>query len=492
MRSIRIFSFPIVAVLLGLFVSCIVASLFLVFNKKNLPVNRGVTGTIRRSKLPTAHLPNSFVEGRLLVPGRNLTVLLPDFVLGGPFSHAQFSVSIQARSTDSHLPNGCVYFFVVNISGSAVYSPVVTCKDGGVYTFEVDLVEPGSYNLKIRLGGSVGPIISADLCYSEGHNISFAGVGEQESIHFIFRPEELSASRSPKALLDNTAPSSYAASSVCSPEEFYHGRFVPELRNYSIGGLQKFDWRPFQRSASCNWPAFWGRELSVKCLEGKWIAFIGDSTLREIALDFVIDLYGSFNVSWESEDVALPGFENRTSQNLWDTLRSRPDLPRVTFMYIGHWDFKKRCGGVSSLWHRDVQARLKETFGDLSKPTPADVLIFNSGLHDVCGRSHKERFPAAFFSKFHRGIRFASKFGKRLIWKTTSPRLQRCMLYSGNFARGRWLDQQIVPMARELGFQIAEQYHLNIASQDGGDGMHCRMGLSCWTFASSLMNFICQ
>uniref|UniRef100_A0A7S2NQ17 Uncharacterized protein n=1 Tax=Cyanoptyche gloeocystis TaxID=77922 RepID=A0A7S2NQ17_9EUKA len=484
--SNRFCPFQTDACLLGLSALCIVVSLFLVLinlEDQGLHVpatSLSVTGSLGQQKPPTSRLSNSIVGGRLLIPNRNFTVLLPKFVLGGVVSQSQFSVSIQAKNIAGRLQNGCVDFFLVNISGSALYSPVVACKDGGVYTFLVDLVEPGIYNLKIRLGGSVGPLISADHCYSEGHNMSFDDVGEQESINFIFRPEQLPGSPAPKALSDS------AALEMCSPEEFYHGRFVSDVRNYSIGGALKFNWKPFQTRANCDWPAFWGRKRSFECLEGKWIAFIGDSTLREIALDFAVDLYGSFDPSW-----AHPSVRNRWNYDrLWDTGHSRPGLPRVSFIFIGHWVLSKNCGGVVSLWRRAVQTRLEHTFGNLSSPTPADTLIFNSGLHDICDLSN-ETSGASLVNKFDRALGFVSKLGKQLVWKTTSPRLQHCVMHFGYTARARWLDEHVIPMARRHGFQIADQYHLNMVSQVGGDGMHCNKGLSCLVFASSLMNFIC-
>jgi hypothetical protein len=137
-----------------------------------------------------------------------------------------------------------------------------------------------------------------------------------------------------------------------------------------------------------------------KCLRNKRVLLLGDSTMTETMHDLIIILSGA-NVS-EAEQYmhmatrssSLVMLEDGTTTRMFPNHRNMTSYvpssnTTLIHRFTGHHDFTQNYGGIDSFSHSDFQSTLSCLLGELVGCPNPDLVLVNSGLHDV-------RIPAEF------------------------------------------------------------------------------------------------
>jgi hypothetical protein len=132
------------------------------------------------------------------------------------------------------------------------------------------------------------------------------------------------------------------------------------------------------------------------CVAGKWLAFIGDSTMEEVALTTLLLTGAAYDEGWGGPHCAKLGFK---TARVFDTDGAPPRSPllagngsagggaRFTMYWAGAADACDNLQGSAAFAQPDFVARLLAAHApDAGGPGGAPrrpTVIFNTGLHDL-------------------------------------------------------------------------------------------------------------
>ena len=179
---------------------------------------------------------------------------------------------------------------------------------------------------------------------------------------------------------------------------------------------------------------FYDSSMTRKCLTGKNLLFLGDSTMEETIddLNILLSGIGSQNVStfgpylFESslashvhppykkitlpKNITVEYFGGRRNM----TITSHTLKIRIRYRFTGHHHLFRNYGGILTFFHPDFFAELDCLLGRKGCIQPS-IIILNSGLHDSRGHNNASMFAFyldKLFSKFQE-----QQPSTRIIWK---------------------------------------------------------------------------
>jgi hypothetical protein len=187
---------------------------------------------------------------------------------------------------------------------------------------------------------------------------------------------------------------------------------------------------------------FYGTERTRRCLTGRKLLLLGDSTMTETLDDIVFLLSGIANDSQLMNSFTA----NLTDATLGHFPYARMDLPgnitteyltggrrnatvtcpsidlHIKLRFIGHWNLPKNFMGIATLSHPFFKVPLDCLLGAPSSgcEQPTDIVI-NSGLHDIEDKT-TQKDPHIFSSKLEAFLRrLSTDFNHSNDHNTTTP-----------------------------------------------------------------------
>lgn len=145
-------------------------------------------------------------------------------------------------------------------------------------------------------------------------------------------------------------------------------------------------WRPRDCTLS-----YFSNHAASLCLSRKWIAFVGDSTVEELAIATVLVTGATFNESWAKSGCS----HEWTRARVFDTLDtplslSPPSLPhgRISMTWAAAPDACGNFVGVRTFADANFSRKLTLALSpnNTGWTTAPDVVVYSSGLHDLENR----------------------------------------------------------------------------------------------------------
>jgi hypothetical protein len=158
------------------------------------------------------------------------------------------------------------------------------------------------------------------------------------------------------------------------------------------------------------------------CLAGKWIAFIGDSTIEVLAISTALLIHGSFNELWAISPCTLPYQRART----FDTRTDLVNGVRIIMFWAAATTPCSDGTGVASFRADSFRLRLSRAHAKDMEGTRAPRIIANSGLHDIANQS--TTWTAEYEVALTRTVLpLLSNLTRphKLTWKTSNPKTAR-------------------------------------------------------------------
>ncbi|KAL3686020.1 hypothetical protein R1sor_004042 [Riccia sorocarpa] len=174
----------------------------------------------------------------------------------------------------------------------------------------------------------------------------------------------------------------------CMPNE--QGRFLCLEHNQScegqwckgeVGRLESNGW---VYSAHCSFRIFTTEE-AWDCMAGKWLFFWGDSNHQDTIRNLL-----NFPLGIESARAL-----NRNSHGTFRNPRNSSQTVTMTNSFNGHYLAAENNLGLESLTHPEHREDVIRYFNGTVRPSPPDVVIMNSGLHDGNNWPDLEAFARA-------------------------------------------------------------------------------------------------
>lgn len=172
-------------------------------------------------------------------------------------------------------------------------------------------------------------------------------------------------------------------------------------------------------------------------MKGKFIGFIGDSVTKDLA-QLTVEKYG-----WQLNETMVPSHAIGTNYRYFDTIFDPPsdtDNTRFSMMWNAGPKGKDNGFGLSSYDIDEYFAvRTKNYFAhtctkcrnddpnfsfanpnDIIKP---DILVVNSGLHDLYNLLHALEFSFEIYEKQLRDfLKLVQPLAHKIIYKSTNPK----------------------------------------------------------------------
>ncbi|KAI5069220.1 hypothetical protein GOP47_0015521 [Adiantum capillus-veneris] len=138
--------------------------------------------------------------------------------------------------------------------------------------------------------------------------------------------------------------------------------------------------------------------VSMKCMQGRWLLFWGDSNLQDSISNLLFFILG----------FPKRPHTNRISHKLCTNPHNSSQAVLISLLFNGHYDESKNGHGLASLYNSSYRLRLRHLYRsgweDGFKP---DAIIITSGLHDA------EHFRTA--HDFSTAAGFAADFWRNLL-----------------------------------------------------------------------------
>lgn len=216
-----------------------------------------------------------------------------------------------------------------------------------------------------------------------------------------FRSETCRESRDPASMVLNTtlrlvrgvvatrAPSgSGAIVPPQAPPSLFRGWYSRNAtRNESATPVERFAWHAGGGSGGSAPFRYFTPPEARQCLAGKWLAFVGDSTMEELAISTLLLTGASYDEGWSDAYCAKLGFK---TARIFDTGRGTAPAPelaaggtRITMYWAAATEACADLRGTYAFTSEPFLAGLRAAHvpdnGGARKP----IVLFNTGLHDL-------------------------------------------------------------------------------------------------------------
>ena len=204
---------------------------------------------------------------------------------------------------------------------------------------------------------------------------------------------------------------------------------------------QSFSWTP----AQCRLDAFTAASART-CLAGRWLAFVGDSTMEEIAIATVLLLHGSFDHAWTRARC-----KGNPSSRMFDTGTDLPDGIRVTMWWAGTRETCRNFEGTVVFADPLFVSRFTAFHArDGVNGTRSPTVIANSGLHDLARETPLTREEyAGMLSTLMLPLLLDIGAPHHIVWKAINPKLNAMVCH-----RGPWLNRSEFEASGDAAVQV--------------------------------------
>ena len=199
------------------------------------------------------------------------------------------------------------------------------------------------------------------------------------------------------------------------------------LGHDAFGDVATWHWQP---ASGCGFDMPTATATMRRNLAGRWIAFVGDLTLAEMAISVLLLADVPFDRRWAAEpcsqdDAAIRAFDTGPLDALGGG--------RVTMFWAASVE---TCGRRSEGVHVFADAAFEARFLEAHKPEAGSgrtphTIVFNSGLHDLAAQGASAvSFGTDLSTHALPLLRRALPTG-RLIWRSTSPKTGGIECFAG-------------------------------------------------------------